>query len=71
MSHKTASVWVLKHILSFTYLAFITQTINKTKTADPEGHCEKKKKNATGSATNCTLKPKSNIGLRRRLGEAN
>lgn len=42
MSHKTAPVWVLKHILSFTYLAFITQTINKTKTADPEGHCEKK-----------------------------
>lgn len=41
MSHKTAPVWVLKHILSLTYLAFITQTINKMKTADPEGHCEK------------------------------
>lgn len=63
VSHTTI-VWTFKHILSFTCQAFITQVINKTKPAHPEGHWEReRKKCGTASVTKCSLEVKSNVGF--------
>ena len=68
MSHKTAPAWVLKHIAGSAHLAFISQTVNKPRLQDPEGHCVKEQHATPSSSlikagTKCTLKHKSNKGF--------
>lgn len=58
MSHKTAPAWVLKHISGSAHLAFISQTVNKPRLQDPEGHCVKEQ-HATPSSS--LIKQEQNV----------
>lgn len=49
---QTRPAWVLKHFLSLPYLAFITQTTNKTKTAGSWRSLWQRNKSKTKKTTN-------------------